>query len=150
MRDARRAHNLLLRRVFSHQQPDPVIHASLASTSGPAFELDKASSYRLVGRRIERGPQRELLAEELEGGWSFACEHDPALPAFDAITVYFENPQGESLGPVGPFRQLFVADGYAYGDDQLVAQLLPDERRWRAAEDGGIWDAMLLEYVRLS
>lgn len=61
------------------------------------------------------------------------------------VKVHFENQDGESSEIYGPFLHFSCADGIAYGDGDICANIDLQSRKWYCHRSQQYWEAMVVK-----
>jgi len=110
---------------------------------GPTLELRPVPEVRIDGEVLRASHGGEVLARHHRHKWRAQGREFFRLDCACPVTLHFENEFGESSPTHGPYFHFSCADGIAYGDGEVVANIDLETRRWYCHKDGKYWRAMV-------
>jgi hypothetical protein len=115
--------------------------------AGPAatLQLGPFPEIRISGEalRAERGG--EVLARHQKHAWLVQQRSFFRLDCPSPVRLHFENAYGESSPVYGPFVQFSMADGMAFGDGVIYANLDLETRRWYDHRGQRYWPELVVK-----
>ena len=113
--------------------------------TGPTLELGPLSALRINGEtlRAERGGP--VLAKHQGNAWIVHGKKFFRLDCASPVRLHLENEDGESSAVRGPFLHFSCADGIAYGDGGICANIDMETKRWYGHQDSRYWDALVVK-----
>ena len=111
---------------------------------GPTLELGPFRTIRVDGEvmRAERGGRP--LAKHQAHSWIVDGKDFFRVDCEVPVRLHLENEKGESSPVYGPFFHFSCADGIAYGDGAIYANIDLETKRWYGHIDGRYWRELVI------
>jgi hypothetical protein len=132
---------------IAHKQADvpAVLRLVFAEAGpGPTLELGPVAQIKIDGETLHGLPGNRLLARHHRHSWEVQGKHFFRLDVATPVTVHFENPKGPSSAVYGPFMHFSCADGIAYGDGAICANLDLQTKLWYSHLDRKEWRDLVI------
>lgn len=111
----------------------------------PTLELPPIREARIDGETLRAGRGGHVLARHRRHAWSAQGREFFRMDCACPVTLHFENEYGESSAVYGPFFHFSCADGIAYGDGAICANIDLENGRWYCHQDQKYWQAMVVK-----
>jgi hypothetical protein len=111
----------------------------------PTLDLPPIPEARIDGETLRASSGGEVLARHYRHAWSAQGREFFRLDCACPATLQFENEYGESSAVYGPFFHFSCADGIAYGDGAIYANIDLETRRWYCHKDQKYWKSMVVK-----
>lgn len=111
---------------------------------GPTVELGPFPEVRVDGETLRAGRGGEVLAQHERHAWIVQNRRFFRLDCASPVRLHFENEDGESSAVFGPFMHFSCADGIAYGDGAICANIDLETKRWYGHADRKYWQVMVV------
>ena len=111
---------------------------------GPTLELGPVPEVRIDGETM-RDSRGAVLAQHQRHKWSAQGREFFRVDCACPVTLRFENQYAESSGAYGPFFHFSCADGIAYGDGEICANLDLETKRWYNHKDQEYWETVVVK-----
>ena len=112
---------------------------------GPTLALGPVPEVRIDGETMRDARSGAVLAKHQRHKWSAQGREFFRVDCACPVTLRFENRYGESSRPHGPFLHFSCADGIAYGDGEICANLDLESGRWYCHKDQKYWEAVVVK-----
>jgi len=100
----------------------------------PLFELDR--------RYLRHGSQGQVIGRHINCAWEVGTRHYSCIQIDGraVFAVFFDpgHPQGSRIIK-GPFTQIRLVDGHAYGDGSRLAQFVESSDAWCEPAEEACW-----------
>jgi hypothetical protein len=106
---------------------------------GPTLELGPVAQIRIDGETLHGLPGNRLLALHHRHSWEVQGKNFFRLDVASPVSVHFEDRKGASSAVYGPFMHFSCADGIAYGDGAICANLDLQTKLWYSHLDRRQW-----------
>ena len=113
------------------------------SGPGPTLELPPVAEVRIDGEALRASRGGEVLAQHQRHKWQSQGREFFRLDCACPVTLHFESEYGERSEVYGPFFHFSCADGIAYGDGEIYANIDLETSRWYCHKDCKYWKAMV-------
>ena len=112
---------------------------------GPTLELGPFPEIRIDGEalRAERGGP--LLALHQDHAWLVQGRKFFRVDCPSLVRLRLENEDGESSGVSEPFLHFSCADGIAYADGAIYANLDLETKRWYGHQNARYWRELVVK-----
>ena len=108
----------------------------------PTLELPPLPEVCLDGESSRGG---QVLARHHRHKWSAQGREFFRIDCACPVTLHFENEYNEASTAYGPFFHFSCADGIAYGDGAICANIDLETGRWYNHKDQKYWKAMVVK-----
>ena len=125
--------------------PEPMIciHAKALQAFNP-ITLGPAPFFRVHGPMLLQGPDEDIVARYDQHHWQVGGRYVSSYECTDRTYLQFEDVQGHTSEPLGPFDRIHFPNGSCYADDAQLAQFIAESERWRDATTGARWSGILI------
>lgn len=110
-------------------------------------QLGPAPGFRVGGNFIRKLPSGEIVAYYVRHQWQIGEVFFSRYECRDPCFVHMEDAQGARTAPLGPFKEIFVADGIMYADQELFAKHVEETLNWHCYPLQTYWPALVLVAV---
>lgn len=112
---------------------------------GPTLELGPFPMIWIDGEalRAERGGP--VLAQHQGHAWVVKGRKFFRVDCASPVRLHLENEEGESSAVWGPFMHFSCADGIAYGDGAIYANIDLETKRWYGHMDSRYWRYLVVK-----
>ena len=111
----------------------------------PTLELAPVPEVRIDGETMRASRSGEVLGQHRGNAWTVQGREFFRVDCACPVTLQFENEYGESSQVFGPFVHLSCADGIAYGDGEICANVDLETKRWYSHRDQKYWKSMVVK-----
>jgi hypothetical protein len=122
----------MLNLVFAEAGPSPTLDI------GPLPEV------RIDGEILRASPGGEILGRHDRHAWRVRGRKFFRVDCACMVKLHFENDGGETSEVYGPFLHFSCADGIAYGDGDICANIDLDSKKWYCHRDEKYWLSMVV------
>ena len=123
----------MLKLVFAQTGP------SQTAEVGPLPEIT------IDGETMRAARGGEILARHRRHEWTVHGRNFFRVDCSCPVRIHFENQEGESSEVLGPFLHFSCADGIAYGDGGICANIDLETKQWYCHRDQKYWQAMVVK-----
>ena len=106
---------------------------------GPTLDLGPVAQIRIDGETLHGLPGDRLLARHRRNSWEVQGRSFFRLDVASPVMVHFEDRKGAASPVYGPFLHFSCADGIAYGDGAICANLDLQTKHWYSHRDHKQW-----------
>ncbi|HET7298851.1 MAG TPA: hypothetical protein VFI89_09045 [Burkholderiales bacterium] len=111
----------------------------------PTLELGPFDEVRIDGEALRCGRGGEVLARHHRHAWLVQQRRFFRLDCESPVRLHFENEYGESSPVYGPFMHFSCADGIAFGDGVIHANLDLESKRWYDHREQRYWPELVVK-----
>jgi hypothetical protein len=115
---------------------------------GPTLELAQLPELRIDGETLRASRGGSVLARHERHSWLVGKRVFFRLDCASPVTLHFENGHSEASGVYGPFLHFSCADGIAYGDGAIQANLDLSTGLWYGHRDLRYWREVVVKSSR--
>jgi len=112
---------------------------------GPTLELGPFREVWIDGEALRAERDGPVLARHRNHTWEVQGRGFFRLDCASPVRLYFENKDGESSAVSEPFMHFSCADGIAYGDGAIQANIDLETKRWYSHADRRYWDVLVVK-----
>ena len=123
----------MLRLIFAQTGPSQTVEV------GPLPEIC------IDGETMRATREGEVLGRHHQHEWIVHGRSFFRVDCSCPAKIHFENGEGESSEVFGPFLHFSCADGVAYGDGGICANIDMETKQWYCHRDQKYWDAMVVK-----
>src|SRR5262245_47458166 len=129
---------------FSGSRTRPFKLVFAESGPGPTLELGPFESVWLDGEALRPERGGAVLAEHRTHAWVVKGRQFFRLDCASMVRLHFEDDEGKSSPVCGPFTHFSCADGIAYGDGAIQANIDLETKLWYSHRDGRYWRSLVV------
>ena len=111
----------------------------------PTLELGPFDEVRIDGEALRSGRGSEIIARHHRHAWLVQQRSFFRLDCPSPVRLHFENEYGESSPAYGPFMHFSFADGIAYGEGMIYANLDLETKRWYDHRGERYWPELVVK-----
>jgi hypothetical protein len=111
---------------------------------GPTLELGPFRSVRIDGEALRAEPDWRVLAQHRNHVWVAQGKTFFRVDCACPVRLQLQNDDGETSPVSEPFMHFSFADGIAYGDGMIYANIDLETRRWYCHGDGRHWRELVV------
>ena len=112
---------------------------------GPTVELGPFLEVRIDGEALRARRGGEVLARHRSHAWLVHERSFFRLDCASPVCLHFENEYSECSPVYGPFMHFSMADGIAYGDGAIYANLDVETKRWYDHRGQRYWPELVVK-----
>ena len=112
---------------------------------GPTLELGPFREVRINGEALRAQRGGRVLAAHHAHEWIVQGRRFFRVDCASPVRLHLENAEGESSAESDPFLHFSFADGIAYGDGALFANIDLETKHWYCHRDGRHWRELVVK-----
>lgn len=112
---------------------------------GSTLTLGPLPQVWIDGENLRDARGGAVLAQHRRHAWIVRGRRFFRLDCASPVTLHFENEYGDASPTYGPFLHFSCADGVAYGDGSICANLDLETCRWYGHVDRKYWQVMVVK-----
>jgi hypothetical protein len=112
---------------------------------GPTLEVGPFPEVRIDGEELRAGRGGEVIGCHKRHAWLVRERNFFRLDCPSPVRLHFENEHGERSPVYGPFMHFSCADGIAYGDGVICANLELQTKRWYDHRGRRYWAQLVVK-----